>query len=56
MIQELGNVPESDMRTTFNLGIGLVMVISKDDESRTISLLEENGENPVIIGQVMKAS
>lgn len=54
MIQELGNVPEDDMRSAFNLGIGLIFVVSKDNESQAVSMLEEIGESPIRVGQVRK--
>ena len=31
LIQKLGNVPEEDMRRTFNLGIGLILIVDKND-------------------------
>ena len=56
LIQDLGNVPESDMRATFNLGIGLVLVVSRLNESKAITMLKEQGESPLVIGQVSKVS
>lgn len=56
MIQDLGNVPESDMRSTFNLGIGLILIVARQDESRTMDLLKQQGETPVVIGEVIPAS
>ena len=56
MIQELGNVPESDMQSAFNLGIGLILVISPDDETRVLNVLRELGERPLRVGMIEKAS
>jgi phosphoribosylformylglycinamidine cyclo-ligase len=53
LIQEIGNVPEDDMRRTFNLGIGLVVVVSADEADQIISDLKEFGEEPVMIGEVV---
>ncbi|MFA6234821.1 MAG: phosphoribosylformylglycinamidine cyclo-ligase [Bacteroidota bacterium] len=50
MIQELGKVPEDDMRRTFNLGIGMIVIVSEADASRTCERLA--AENPLIIGRV----
>ena len=52
MIKELGSVPEDDMRTTFNLGIGLIVVVSASDETKTMEHLRGLGEEPLVIGQV----
>jgi len=52
LIQETGNVPEEDMRRTFNLGIGLVAIVSSDalDEVNEKAYLID--EEPVEIGRV----
>ncbi|HEY9187851.1 MAG TPA: phosphoribosylformylglycinamidine cyclo-ligase [Ignavibacteria bacterium] len=53
LIQKIGNVPEEDMRRTFNLGIGLIIIIDKNDVDLTLSLLKE--ESAIVIGEVIKA-
>lgn len=50
LIQSLGNVPEEDMRRTFNLGIGLVLIVSKHNADMVLRNLDP--EKPVIVGQV----
>ncbi len=52
LIQEAGSVPEEDMRTTFNLGIGMIFVIEPGDESSVFDALRHLNEHPVIIGNV----
>ncbi len=52
LIQEEGNVPEEDMRRTFNLGIGLVAVVREDEEEDARRVLEALGEQPIRIGRV----
>jgi len=52
LIQSLGDVPETDMRRTFNLGIGLVAIVRPDDTGRARERLEALGEMPVRIGRV----
>jgi phosphoribosylformylglycinamidine cyclo-ligase len=53
LIQELGQVPEEDMRRTFNLGIGMIAVVTPPDLDGAIKLLSAQGENPVAIGRVV---
>lgn len=53
LIQMLGDVPEDDMRRTFNLGIGLIAVVSRDDEQQVLQLLRALGEQPVKMGEVL---
>ncbi len=52
LIQAAGEVPEEDMRRTFNLGIGLVAVVSENKLDAALDLLQSLGEKPVVIGQV----
>ena len=56
LIQELGEVPEDDMRQTFNLGIGMVAVVRAEDVSRAVEQLEAAGESPIQVGQIEAAA
>jgi len=53
LILELGNVPEEDMRRTFNLGIGLVLIVSPEKLSEVKSHLVSKGELPFEIGTIV---
>jgi phosphoribosylformylglycinamidine cyclo-ligase len=55
LIQRLGNVPESDMNRTFNMGIGYVMVVPKDEASSALTVLRERGFMSYQIGVIKKA-
>jgi phosphoribosylformylglycinamidine cyclo-ligase len=55
LIQEKGDVPEDDMRRTFNLGIGLVAVVRAEDRDAARRTLTDLGEDPVVIGEVQAA-
>lgn len=52
LIQKKGGVPENDMRKTFNLGIGLIFVVSKNQADNFKSFLSENKEASYIIGHI----
>jgi phosphoribosylformylglycinamidine cyclo-ligase len=52
LIQEIGNVPEEDMRATFNLGIGLIAVCSESALSAVETEAAKSGESIKIIGEV----
>jgi phosphoribosylformylglycinamidine cyclo-ligase len=52
LIQRLGNVPEEDMRKTFNLGIGLILVVAKRSADDAIRRLKKMREKPVVMGKV----
>lgn len=52
LIQKNGNVPESDMRKTFNLGIGLVFIVNKKIATEFMNYLKSKKEIPVLIGNI----
>jgi phosphoribosylformylglycinamidine cyclo-ligase len=52
MIQEGGGVPEDDMYRTFNMGVGLVIVIDSGEAESLKSALEKSGETVYTIGKI----
>lgn len=52
LIKEIGNVPEEDMQATFNLGIGLIAVVSEGEVDAVKAKAEELGEEVFEIGEV----
>lgn len=55
LIQEVGAVPEDDMRRTFNLGVGLVAVVAPESRARALAVLGALGEPAFEIGRVVAA-
>jgi len=54
MIQNIGNVEEEEMYKTFNMGIGMILVVQRSDAQKIMSKLKRLGEQAFIIGQVEK--
>ena len=54
LIGKFGSVSDVEMRKTFNLGIGLVIVVNKTAVDRLGRSLRAAGEEPVIIGEVIR--
>ena len=52
VIAKAGNIPERDMYNTFNMGVGLVVAVAKDDADKAIAALGEAGEKAYVIGRV----
>ena len=52
MIRSIGNVPEDDWRRTFNLGVGMILVIPNRSIAPAMRLLHRSGEKPWIMGGV----
>lgn len=53
LIRKKGDVPESDMRRTFNLGIGMIFVVARRDANIALRILRRRKEQPVVIGEVI---
>ena len=45
IIQREGNISEHDMYNTFNMGVGMIIAVNKDEAETAISVLKEAGEN-----------
>lgn len=54
MLEQKGSIPVRDMYNTFNMGIGLVIVVSEDNADAIMSSLSKQGEQPIIIGNCTK--
>ncbi len=45
LIQSVGNIPERDMFNTFNMGVGMILVVDKENADKTLEILRANGES-----------
>ena len=55
LIAEKGGISERDMFNTFNMGVGMSIVVKKEDADAALSILKENGEDAYIIGEIVKS-
>ncbi len=55
LIAKTGNIPERDMFNTFNMGVGMSIVVSKEDAEKAIEVLKANGEDAYIMGEIVKS-
>lgn len=53
LIQKTGSITDDEMRKVFNLGIGLVAIVNKNDVEKTLLSALAEGENGIIIGEVI---
>ncbi len=56
LIMRKGNVSEDEMFRTFNMGIGIVLVLPKEDSGPAIEILRKEGEKAWIIGKVAEGA
>ncbi len=54
LLAKTGNIPERDMFNTFNMGVGMSVVVAKEDADKALSILRANGEDAYIIGETYK--
>lgn len=54
VIQRVGNISEHDMFNTFNMGVGMIAAVAKEDADLALQVLKENGEDAVILGEIIK--
>ena len=54
LLEEKGNVARMSMYNTFNMGIGMVAAVAKEDAEKAVKALEAMGEKAYIIGNVTK--
>ena len=52
LIQKRGNIPERDMFNTFNMGVGMSLVVAEKDAEKALEILRENGEDAYRIGVI----
>ena len=55
LIQKRGDISERDMFNTFNMGVGMSLVVAPEDADRALAILRDNGEDAYRIG-VIQAS
>jgi phosphoribosylformylglycinamidine cyclo-ligase len=56
LIQQAGNVADTEMFRTFNMGIGMVLVVAREDSLQIVEQLRASGERAAIIGEVLRGS
>jgi phosphoribosylformylglycinamidine cyclo-ligase len=53
-LRKLGNIQEAEMLRTFNMGIGMILIISPKKFKKVQSVLERVGEKGYVIGRIIK--
>jgi len=53
LIQKAGNITDEEMRKVFNLGIGLIAIVDKENVEKTFELSRQINEEPDVIGEVV---
>ena len=55
LIAKEGNISEREMFNTFNMGVGMSIVVADSDKEKALKILKQNGEDAYIIGEIVKS-
>ena len=55
LIQKVGGISTHDMFNTFNMGVGMSVVVAPDDVDRALEILRSSGEDAYVIGEIKEA-
>ncbi|MBR6785377.1 MAG: phosphoribosylformylglycinamidine cyclo-ligase [Clostridia bacterium] len=55
LIAKTGNIPERDMFNTFNMGVGMSIVVAAEDAEKTLEVLKANGEDAYVMGEIIES-
>ncbi len=55
LIAKTGNIPERDMFNTFNMGVGMTVVVDKADVDKAIEVLKASGEDAYVLGELVES-
>ena len=54
LLAKTGNIPERDMYNTYNMGVGMSIVVPKEEVDSALEILRANGEDAYVIGEIIK--
>ena len=55
LLAKTGNISERDMFNTFNMGVGMSVVVAAEDVDRALEILRANGEDAYVIGKIVRS-
>ncbi len=54
LLQKEGNIPERDMYNTYNMGVGMVVIVTKETADKAIEVLKAEGCDAYVIGEIIE--
>lgn len=55
LIARTGNIPERDMFNTFNMGVGMIVSVDKNDADKAVAAINSAGEEAYILGELVES-
>ncbi|MBE7004458.1 MAG: phosphoribosylformylglycinamidine cyclo-ligase [Ruminococcaceae bacterium] len=56
LLRRLGNISERDMYNTFNMGVGMLLTVSRETADAALAALRREGEEPVVAGEIVESA
>jgi len=53
LLQRMGNIPEHDMFNTYNMGMGMAVIVTKETADQALAALQANGCDAYVIGEIV---
>ncbi len=54
LIAKTGNIPERNMFNTFNMGLGMCVIVPADQQDKALEVLKANGEDAYVMGEIVE--
>ncbi|MBQ6626995.1 MAG: phosphoribosylformylglycinamidine cyclo-ligase, partial [Ruminococcus sp.] len=55
LLAKTGDISERDMFNTFNMGVGMSVVVAPEDVEKSLEILKANGEDAYVIGEIFES-
>ena len=55
LLQRVGNIPERDMYNTYNMGVGMALIVSRESVDNAIAALAKEGCDAYVIGEIIES-
>ena len=55
MLQRMGNIPEHDMFNTYNMGVGMTVIVAREDADKALAALQSQGCAAYVIGEIVES-
>lgn len=54
LLMEAGGIPERDMFNTFNMGVGMTVIVDPADADKALAVLKDSGEDAYVLGKIVR--
>lgn len=55
LLQKMGKISEHDMYNTYNMGVGMSVIVAKEDVAAALEILKDSGEDAYVLGEIVKS-